>query len=86
MGRVKGHLAHPPSLINQSDQGHRVLKADNIRCMTLSISRRLNNLFAFSAIGTTAQFVRFRGQANIVLEGRTYHRLLDVADTGHSMH
>ncbi|KAF3405665.1 ATP-dependent DNA helicase PIF1 [Penicillium rolfsii] len=51
-----------------------------------SMSRRLNNLFAFSAIGTTGQFVRFQGQANVVLEGRVYHRLLDVADTGHSMH
>lgn len=51
-----------------------------------SMSRRLNNRFAFSAIGTTGQFVRFQGQANVVLEGRIYHRLLDVADTGHSMH
>ncbi|KAJ6041223.1 uncharacterized protein N7446_010881 [Penicillium canescens] len=51
-----------------------------------AMSRRLNNLFAFSAIGTTGQFVRFQGQANVVLEGRIYHRLLDVADTGHSMH
>ncbi|KAJ6003691.1 hypothetical protein N7522_006383 [Penicillium canescens] len=51
-----------------------------------AMSRRLNNLFAFSAIGTTGQFVRLQGQANVVLEGRIYHRLLDVADTGHSMH
>ncbi|KAJ6038801.1 hypothetical protein N7460_007518 [Penicillium canescens] len=51
-----------------------------------AMSRRLHNLFVFSAIGTTGQFVRFQGQANVVLEGRIYHRLLDVADTGHSMH
>ncbi|KAJ5966636.1 hypothetical protein N7481_013350 [Penicillium waksmanii] len=51
-----------------------------------SMSRRLNDLFAFSAIGTTGQFVCFKGQANVVLEGRIYHRLLDVADTGHSIH
>ncbi|KAJ6038891.1 hypothetical protein N7460_007608 [Penicillium canescens] len=51
-----------------------------------AMSRRLNILFAFSAIGTTGQFVRFQRQANAVLEGRLYHRLLDVADTGHSMH
>lgn len=50
------------------------------------MSRRLNNLFAFSAISTTGQFVRFQGQANVVLEGRIYHRLLDVADIGHSVH
>lgn len=51
-----------------------------------SMSRRLNNLFAFSAIGTTGQFVRLQGQANVDLEGRIYLRLLDVADTGHRMH
>ncbi|KAB8235605.1 uncharacterized protein BDW43DRAFT_308941 [Aspergillus alliaceus] len=50
------------------------------------MSRRLNNLFAFSAIGTTGRFVPFHGLANVVLEGHVYHRLLDVADKGHSMH
>jgi hypothetical protein len=50
------------------------------------MSRRLNNLFAFSAIGTTGRFVPFRGLANVVLEGRVYHRLLDIAEEGHSMH
>lgn len=51
-----------------------------------AISRRVNNLFAFSAIGTTGRFVQFQGLANVVLEGRVYHRLLDVAEKGHSMH
>ena len=41
---------------------------------------------AFSAIGTTGRFVPFDGLANVVLEGRVYHRLLDLADGGHSMH
>ncbi|KAF7142191.1 hypothetical protein CNMCM5793_009538 [Aspergillus hiratsukae] len=50
------------------------------------MSRRLNNLFAFSAIGTTGRFVPFQGVANVVLEGRVYHRLLDVSEKGHSMH
>lgn len=50
------------------------------------MSRRLNNLLAFSAIGTTGRFVPFQGLANVVLEGRVYHRLLDVAGKGHSMH
>lgn len=44
--------------------------------------RRLNNLFAFSAIGTSSRFVRFQGPATVVLEGRVYHRLLDVAAKG----
>jgi hypothetical protein len=46
----------------------------------------LNNPFAFSAIGTTGRFVPFHSFANIVLEGRVYDRLLDLADAGHSMH
>jgi hypothetical protein len=50
------------------------------------MSRRVNNLFAFSAIGTTGRFVQFQGLSNVVLEGRVYHRLLDVAEKGHSMH
>jgi hypothetical protein len=50
-----------------------------------AISRRVNNLFAFSAIGTTGRFVQFQGLANVVLEGRVYHRLLDVAEKDHSM-
>lgn len=52
----------------------------------LAMSRRLNNLFAFSAIGTTSRFVYFHGRANIILERRVYHRLLDVAEKGHSIH
>jgi hypothetical protein len=43
------------------------------------VSRRLNNLFAFSAIGTTGRFVDFQGLANGVLEGRVYHRRLTAA-------
>jgi hypothetical protein len=50
------------------------------------MSRRVNNLFAFSAIGATGRFVQFQGLSNVVLEGRVYHRLLDVAEEGHSMH
>ncbi|EAW24643.1 uncharacterized protein NFIA_101270 [Aspergillus fischeri NRRL 181] len=50
------------------------------------MSRQLNNLFAFSVIGTTGRFVPFQGLANVVLEGRVYHRSLDITDKGHSMH
>ncbi|KAF5855654.1 hypothetical protein ETB97_008827, partial [Aspergillus alliaceus] len=50
------------------------------------MSRRLNNLFAFSTIGSTGRFVPFPGLADVVLEGRVYHRLLDLTDKGHSMH
>jgi hypothetical protein len=50
-----------------------------------AISRRLNNLFAFSAIGATQGFVNFRGLANVVLTGRVYHRLIDLSEGEHSM-
>jgi hypothetical protein len=40
-----------------------------------SVSRRLNNLFAFSAIGATEGSVQ--GLAHVVLTGRVCHRLLD---------
>lgn len=50
-----------------------------------AISRRLNNLFAFSAIGATEGFVHFGDFANVVLTGRAYHRLLDLSEGEHSM-
>jgi hypothetical protein len=50
------------------------------------ISRRLNNLFAFSAIGTTQGFVNFHSLANVVLTGRVYHCLIDLSEGEHSMH
>jgi hypothetical protein len=54
--------------------------------MTISaISRRLNNLFAFSSIGATKGFIRFDGLFNVVLTSRVYHRLLDLSKGEHSM-
>lgn len=50
-----------------------------------AIRRRLNNLFAFSALGATEGFVHFDGLANVVLIGRVYHRLLDLSEGEHSM-
>ena len=49
------------------------------------ISRSLNSLFAFSAIGATEGFVRFQGKANVVVTGRVYHRLFDLSEGEHSM-
>jgi hypothetical protein len=51
-----------------------------------AVSRRLNGLFAFSAIGATEGFVQFRGFANVVVTGRVYHRLIDLLEGEHSMH
>jgi hypothetical protein len=50
-----------------------------------AMSRRLNNLFAFSAIGTTEGFVYFDSLAIIVLTGRVYRCLLDLSEGEHSM-
>ncbi|KIJ31693.1 hypothetical protein M422DRAFT_266593 [Sphaerobolus stellatus SS14] len=52
-----------------------------------SYSRSLNNLFAFTAIGTTGRFVRFEtGTFSVAITGRTYHRILDVAQHQSSIH
>ncbi|KAK1993561.1 hypothetical protein LZ32DRAFT_517484, partial [Colletotrichum eremochloae] len=39
-----------------------------------AISRRLNYLFAFSAIGATEGFIHFGVPADVVVSGRIYHR------------
>ncbi|KFA70978.1 hypothetical protein S40288_11752 [Stachybotrys chartarum IBT 40288] len=50
-----------------------------------TFSRRLNSLFAFSAIATTREFLRHGSLANVVVTGRVYHRLLDLSSGEHSM-
>jgi len=52
-----------------------------------AISRRLNNLFCFTAIGATGGFTHFAtGSATVSITGRTYHRLYDVSDAQHCLH
>jgi hypothetical protein len=52
-----------------------------------SHSRRLNNLFSFTAIGATNGFTRFEtGISAVAITGRTYHRIFDVKDHSHSLH
>jgi hypothetical protein len=51
------------------------------------ISRRLNNLFCFTAIGATGGFTHFHtGSSTVSITGRTYHRLYDVANSRHCLH
>lgn len=40
-------------------------------------ARKFNNLFALSALGTTNGFHRQNGPCNLVLQGKTYHRMLN---------
>jgi hypothetical protein len=49
------------------------------------ISRSLNNLFAFSAIGAIEGFIRFHDKANVVVTGRVYHRLFNLSEGEYSM-
>lgn len=52
-----------------------------------SHSRRLNNLFTFTAIGATQHFHHFAtGTASVAVTGRTYHRIFDITDDSHSLH
>jgi hypothetical protein len=52
----------------------------DIALMTsFAISRRLNNLFPFSAIDATEDFIHFEGLVNIVFTDRVYYRLLDLS-------
>jgi Helitron helicase-like domain at N-terminus len=52
-----------------------------------TFSRRLNNLFAFTAIGATKGFTHFEsGVSSVSITGRTYHWIFDVNDSRHSLH
>jgi hypothetical protein len=56
------------------------------QCLS-SHSRKLNNLFSFTAIGTTKGFAHFdSGISTVAITGRTYHRIFDVRDQTHSLH
>ncbi|KAA8894733.1 hypothetical protein FN846DRAFT_754643, partial [Sphaerosporella brunnea] len=50
-----------------------------------ALSRRLNSLFAFTAIGTTGEFLPLPVSSNVVVTGRTYHRILHLDSDEHSL-
>jgi hypothetical protein len=50
-----------------------------------ALSRRLNSLFAFTAIGTTGEFLSLPAPSNVVVTGRTYHRILHLDSGEHSL-
>jgi hypothetical protein len=50
-----------------------------------ALSRRLNSLFAFTAIGTTGEFLPLPAPSNVVVTGRTYHRILHLDSGEHSL-
>jgi len=49
------------------------------------ISRKLNNLFCFSTIGVNGDFLKLPTPSNVVLCGRTYHRMLDIERGQHPL-
>lgn len=72
----------PPNIQNLATNPN-VRDARNVS----AFSRRLNNLFAFTAIGATQGFFHFSsGLSSVAITGRTYHRIFDVADGSHSIH
>ncbi|KAI8825297.1 uncharacterized protein EV422DRAFT_492245, partial [Fimicolochytrium jonesii] len=70
---------YPPALENAFQAHQRNLG---------NLSRRLNYLFAFSAIGVAdGSFKRFHtGPKALALNGRIYHRMLPADMPGHSIH
>ncbi|KAJ8580113.1 hypothetical protein M405DRAFT_692092, partial [Rhizopogon salebrosus TDB-379] len=51
------------------------------------LSRRLNNLFSFTAIGSSKGFAHFhQGISSVAITGRTYHRIFDVSKQDHSFY
>lgn len=50
-----------------------------------SSSRRLNNLFSFTAIGFTGQSRSIPPDAHVEISGRSYHRILHLDSGRHSM-
>lgn len=50
------------------------------------LSRSINALYAFTAIGTTGEFINFSGLSNVAVTGRIYHRMLDLSTDSHSLH
>jgi hypothetical protein len=49
------------------------------------ISRKLNNLFCFSTIGVHGSFQNLPSPSNVVLCGRSYHRMLDIERGQHPL-
>lgn len=49
------------------------------------LSRTLNNLFSMTAIGVHGSFMNLQMPSNVVVSGRTYHRLLDLKSGQHSL-
>jgi Helitron helicase-like domain at N-terminus/PIF1-like helicase len=48
-------------------------------------SRALNNLFAMTAMGVSGGFLYPSGLSNVIISGRTYHRLLDLQSGQHPL-
>jgi hypothetical protein len=49
--------------------------------------QKLNNLFAFTALGASNRFKSFQiGVLSVAITGRMYHHVFDVNDNSHSLH
>jgi hypothetical protein len=50
-----------------------------------SLSRKLNNLFAFTILGVTGGFRKLPAPSNVAITGRVYHQILDLTQGNHSL-
>jgi Helitron helicase-like domain at N-terminus len=80
----KGRLSLPA--LPQYPESMKFLFNEENLTKTNMLCRKINNLFSFSVLGVhMGNFRQFRGPANVVLQGRTYHRLIDVTSGQHSL-
>lgn len=50
-----------------------------------SLSRKLNNLFAFTSISVSGGFQHLPTPSNVAITGRIYHQIRDLSTAGHSL-
>ncbi|KIJ33667.1 hypothetical protein M422DRAFT_264286 [Sphaerobolus stellatus SS14] len=80
--KIAPPLPPPPHCI-QALMYHAPILANKLS----AYSHSLNNLFAFTALGTTGQFVHFEtGISAVSITGRTYHWVLNAARDQNSIH
>lgn len=51
-----------------------------------NLSRKLNALFSFTAIGVQGQFVTLPAPSSVCITGHTYYRILLINTPNHSLH
>lgn len=66
-----------PAIVEETFASH--------QAVLCSISRKLNNLFAFTILGVTGGFQSLPTPSNVAISGRVYHQILDISQGNHSL-